>query len=98
PLLWTLFPYTTLFRSSAVEIGGIAFSPAGFCQRTNRIRNAGAREPKIVVYRASPLSGRAIGDGEHGQPLTRSRSGIADAGRDHQDRKSTRLSSSHLGI
>src|SRR5256885_7080818 len=77
----TLFPYTTLFRSRGLDLGG---------------RAAPAQHADVYVERAgSDLTG------EHGRTGTQELSWVADfqAGRpQRQDRKSTRLNSSHLVI
>src|SRR3712207_7127854 len=66
----TLFPYTTLFRSLAVEQDVPQLVRA---DEEEHRRDDGARAPDGVV-------------------------GHADLGRVHQDRKSTRLNSSHANI
>src|SRR5205814_4698974 len=75
----TLFPYTTLFRSGAVErvLRRLAALPAA---------NQGAPVPADGV--------RQHAAGEDGQHPSRGRPRRARG----QDRKSTRLNSSHLGI
>ena len=73
-------PNSPLVAEGTFETCRIAFSPAGFRQRANRIRDPGTGEPEIGTDRASTLPGRAISDGKHGQPIAGPRLGIADAG------------------
>src|SRR5260221_6433736 len=75
----TLFPYTTLFRSQRVEVGG-----AG---RRRHERDVDAREPRQrIFHRAAPFRRvRLLGEV---RPL---RLRLFD----DRDRKSTRLNSSH---
>src|SRR3712207_7296888 len=72
----TLFPYTTLFRSSRPASDGLA---------QPRDRDGAER-------RREPQRDRAVG--EHGREGDRG----VDAEREEEDRKSTRLNSSHANI
>src|SRR5256885_8190584 len=78
----TLFPYTTLFRSSGRETG------AARCRRSRR---DGRRDPRSPVQRNAADS--AIGRAS--RRFRRQASAAPDHAR---DRKSTRLNSSHLVI
>src|SRR3712207_8074334 len=78
----TLFPYTTLFRSPEGPRGGGA-------------RRRGDELPGVHEDRAA--AGGA-GHGHHGDPDVHLRLERVPAGGDAQDRKSTRLNSSHANI
>src|SRR3712207_7175189 len=88
----TLFPYTTLFRSVALggrlqlELVVDAVQPGGDHRRDREVRvDVTAGEPALHAQ------GRAVADHAH-----RARAVVAAPG--HQDRKSTRLNSSHANI
>src|SRR3546814_4711241 len=98
----TLFPYTTLFRSLAAGVVE-AFEPGGQPHR-NTGRRGGRQEGVVIrlggdgdaAFRvAAQQLGRVVGVAEPGGGAEieyRARLGIAG---DRQDRKSTRLNSSH---
>src|SRR3712207_8814202 len=83
----TLFPYTTLFRSETwAEDEGREHSPGAGTARAQRSRNCrgvGRRQP---------------GSGLPRDPLGQAQLAAAQKVTDLQDRKSTRLNSSHANI
>src|SRR5256886_9741034 len=83
----TLFPYTTLFRSSRLAVLTLL---ARLAAPTPAPAQLGARDS--VVYRVSPISRFEVKTGKAGL--------FGFAGHEHviQDRKSTRLNSSHSQI
>src|SRR3712207_6946419 len=87
----TLFPYTTLFRSGGVDHGGAAAVDGGLVPVDHGDGAVGAQ-----------CDGGDVGDlGEPGgRVLRRARAGqdARLAAVDDQDRKSTRLNSSHANI
>src|SRR5437868_7960681 len=85
PPISTLFPYTTLFRSDRRGAGGRSSSPPIDLDETQAAGTEGLHH----------VSGAELGDlgpDLHGRPHDRG------AGGDLQDRKSTRLNSSHVSI
>src|SRR3712207_7754104 len=74
----TLFPYTTLFRSSIVDCACLVAGPYSRVERTSFV----ADHIAVEVPDDRPLA-LLLPDGPHGAP---------------QDRKSTRLNSSHANI
>src|SRR3712207_7106639 len=81
----TLFPYTTLFRSVRGEgLARVAFGRDGLLLRVN---------PFAVLVLRAYQDGRARGGGSYAAARHR-----AVAGEHEQDRKSTRLNSSHANI
>src|SRR5690242_21018537 len=77
----TLFPYTTLFRSSRGERGALRRDPPRHPRRIVRDRGAGERGRQRGAHRGTPRTG-----------------GPPDPSSTVQDRKSTRLNSSHMSI
>src|SRR3712207_8822955 len=79
----TLFPYTTLFRSEAV-------------------RRPQPGEDRLLIGRGGPEGGMPALARHHGPAVARGNEGADAEARsrpeDHQDRKSTRLNSSHANI
>src|SRR3546814_15933784 len=87
----TLFPYTTLFRSAAVDLGG---DVEGNARREVGLDGAGDDVHRRALRRDDQVD---AGDARH---LRQALDGALDilAGDQHeirQDRKSTRLNSSH---
>src|SRR5262245_64033869 len=83
PLIFTLFPYTTLFRSQ-FEL------EYDVCRAIDR-KVAGGVNPRS-------LHNRAPGDRVAGRICLETRRPAGERLRHARDRKSTRLNSSHLGI
>src|SRR5256885_8360231 len=83
----TLFPYTTLSRSEVLRGDVLERLPAG--EAVDAIAHLG-----IAGHRPDPRIGEGRGEVRHRVGLEE---GVA-VERDHQDRKSTRLNSSHLVI
>src|SRR5207249_11450637 len=95
PLRSPLFPYTTLFRSSAPRGGA-----APRCGSAGVSARGGARQEKVRDQRCRPAGAALAGSGQVGgardvevRPL-QSLGELAEEG----DRKSTRLNSSHVSI
>src|SRR3712207_9452416 len=90
----TLFPYTTLFRSSALHLfrdDGLdrlaaAARARAACARDDAPASPGGRERGVALHRAAPVSFRGSGDAAR------------EARSPARDRKSTRLNSSHANI
>src|SRR5262245_65028057 len=83
----TLFPYTTLFRSLVNEFSELRGRARHSVRAAGRGRNYGRRARSDAPY--------LFAGGEFlGQPRTGRRRLLLS----NQDRKSTRLNSSHLGI
>src|SRR3712207_8265615 len=89
----TLFPYATLFRSGGGGGGGR--------RRRGRAQEGGAVEPEVAV--ADAADGEVVDVGHLHRVLARG-PGAPDrvvrpaGGRHREDRKSTRLNSSHANI
>src|SRR3712207_7507985 len=85
----TLFPYTTLFRSGAVEGLALGARGGGFGRGAGGGRGGGGA-------RAAALGGEGAGDGRAGPRAQQPRRPPGQARRGPaRDRKSTRLNSSH---
>src|SRR5690606_41951613 len=84
-----LFPYTTLFRSKAGNVGGVQRHLLARAAR--QIERAG-----VVRARAGEGVDRDTHLGEHVRPVVRGSHG--DGRPRARDRKSTRLNSSHVKI
>src|SRR5688500_19515353 len=93
PLTSRLFPYTTLFRS-----GDVARFEAGFGRKQLRRIGLGAARPAVVEQprRLEAHGLRGLELGPRHRERVRDRLVLAD--RPVEDRKSTRLNSSHLVI
>src|SRR5690348_17769337 len=78
----TLFPYTTLFRSSAIAGGRQRFAQQTARARAEQNRARGRRPPRPPSLSRWVLPSPAAGEGKGGA----------------RDRKSTRLNSSHPSI
>src|SRR3712207_9157028 len=90
----TLFPYTTLFRSSEVGLGQLLIDV---------LRLADRNDPAVHHHRAvlGDRKGRPckLFDNEDRNPLTRDLADdLVQLLDDQRDRKSTRLNSSHANI
>src|SRR3712207_7091545 len=84
----TLFPYTTLFRSAGRGVGTRArIARAGRVEQTGRVQDAEATTPD-VHQAASAQCRERVRDARPAR----------DAEQAGQDRKSTRLNSSHANI
>src|SRR3712207_8003882 len=79
----TLFPYTTLFRSRALQHGGRSWLRAGIVGGQRRLFALQSQ-----LDEGGPVGGRSA------EPDRR----VVGARQHHQDRKSTRLNSSHANI
>src|SRR5205814_8840176 len=95
PLVSTLFPYTTLFRSVCApeESRRPALVPGGdgeLGHRLLRVSAAGAGQPDRL-HAAVTAAAEDPAGGDHARRVRAVRPAV-------QDRKSTRLNSSHLGI
>src|SRR3712207_8432981 len=83
----TLFPYTTLFRSVEVGVPVVMVNVFGLLEEPYDLVGDGRRQ-HLVGHLGDPLAGnRRQGDGGREQPAQH-----------QQDRKSTRLNSSHANI
>src|SRR3712207_8251298 len=88
----TLFPYTTLFRSSLV-------SRRGRRPRSRlRVRNAGERYDELAWTLRSHLMPRKAARRELKERKRQRKAVARKGGRPAGDRKSTRLNSSHANI
>src|SRR5690606_41398410 len=94
----TLFPYTTLFRSVRVD-------PRRELVADERQRAAGGHAPELAVHAEIRAAGRTAGERVvPGQGVGLRRDGLGRRGEhdaaadDAEDRKSTRLNSSHVKI
>src|SRR3546814_16612660 len=99
----TLFPYTTLFRS-IIALGGRVGEWAGAADQNLVLDLDGARQRRhrlhrFVLQRRQIVSGLEEGDRVDGAAvdadLIVQMAARRTPGRSHQDRKSTRLNSSH---
>src|SRR3712207_7100428 len=79
----TLFPYTTLFRSRTTVGGG---------------QGGGHGEPARLLHLGGDLQGRALQRGQHLDADVADREPDTAALADLEDRKRTRLNSSHANI
>src|SRR5207253_10778858 len=88
------FPYTTLFRSPAAVVDR---DPLGVAHESLAERAAGAEE--LGMRRRRREHGGASGGCERGdRPRAVEEQGAQRGTPGHQDRKSTRLNSSHVAI
>src|SRR5207249_11868552 len=88
PLRSPLFPYTTLFRSVTESQGRIHTSAAGVLVMPEAAEveiTINPNDVKVDVFRSSGPGGRSVNTTDSAVRLT-------------QDRKSTRLNSSHVSI
>src|SRR5205807_9326456 len=95
--LATLFPYTTLFRSVRIE-SDVAIQRREHLLEAHRPPRRGAAGP---IGRADDLPRPHAAAGEQRTANLRpviAAGGVVDARRSAEDRKSTRLNSSHLVI
>src|SRR3712207_9101387 len=90
----TLFPYTTLFRSFASFFGNAPRIRASYNATTRAFANANGGEGDPLNF---PLNQIALGNGL-GYASEKPALGFPFGGFINQDRKSTRLNSSHANI
>src|SRR3712207_9181632 len=90
----TLFPYTTLFRSDAAP--QVSFSDPG--QRSGEVRSRGCEDQYGLADQRSVEPARPISVWLPRQFGVCSYESAREKGRDVEDRKSTRLNSSHANI
>src|SRR5690606_41352691 len=92
----TLFPYTTLFRSQGLDLRQVPVDPRAYRPGRHRLLQGGPEPPEEDCCQAA--EGRQVPAGRPVVPCSDRRSGnVPDGGRD-EDRKSTRLNSSHVEI